>query len=74
MAKKCSLEGITTEINNIKFILIGNGTKGLVRKMDETKTSLIKLEADAKLKMWIYRAVIAALIATTTFLATQKFS
>jgi len=73
MAKKCSLEAISTEISNLNRILIGNGTKGLMRKMDEAMTKIIKLEAMNSFRMWVYRGVIGVLIAISTFLATQRF-
>lgn len=74
MPKKISLEVINSEITNLNRILIGNGTKGLIRKMDEAMTSIIRLKADNSIKMWVYRGSIAALIAITTFLATKMFT
>ncbi len=74
MPKKISLEVINSEIANLNRILIGNGTKGLIRKMDETMTSIIRLKADNSIKMWVYRGSIALLIAITTFLATKMFT
>lgn len=74
MSKRISLEAINNEIANLNRILIGNGTKGLIRKMDEAMTSIIKLKADNSFKMWVYRGSIGGLIAVTTFLATRMFS
>ncbi len=74
MGRKCSLEGITIEVANIKNILIGNGNKGLVRKVDETRIAIVKLEADSKIKIWVYRGVIGLMIAITSFMATKMYS
>ena len=73
MGKKCSLEGINTEVANIKNDLIGNGKKGLIRTVNEIKEDVIKIKENMKTKQWIYSGVIAILITISTFLVTRTF-
>ena len=61
------------QIKSINSILIGNGAKGLIRKVDEIMETVIKLKSDHSLKMWIYRGTIVTLIALTTFMASELY-
>ena len=61
------------QIKSINNILIGNGAKGLIRKVDEIMETVIKLKSDHSLKMWIYRGTIVVLVTSTTFLATELY-
>ncbi len=65
--------GMREKIENIERILIGNGTKGLIRKMEEAMTAIIQLKANNSVKMWIYRSSIGILIAITSFLLTRAY-
>lgn len=73
MTKESDIADMKAELKLIKGMLIGNGTKGLLRKMDEAATNIIKLQSNTSVKMWIYRSVIGALIAISTFLATRAY-
>lgn len=66
-------DGLKEKIENIERILIGNGTKGLIRKMDEAMTAIIQLKANNSIKMWIYRSAIGMLIALVSILATRQY-
>jgi len=52
---KSQVEVMKEKVNNIERILMGNGTKGLLRQMTETNTAIIKLQAEGRVKLWIYR-------------------
>jgi len=73
MAKKCSLEGISVDLANLNRILIGNGTKGIIRKVDEVMTRQTKLESQNTIKLWIYKGMVGILLMITSSLLTYRF-
>lgn len=69
------------KIKNIEKILIGNGTEGLLKKMDELTSKIIpkidktleRLRNYSHLKNWIMGGVISILLMICAFLATQLY-
>lgn len=74
MAMKDDVISTKTEVAEIKRILIGNGTKGMIRKVEEAMTAILKLESDSKIKIWIYRGLIGVLLMACTWMATQLYN
>ncbi len=50
MTLETDVSAMKTEMSEIKRILIGNGTKGMIRKMEEVCASVIKMQEADKIK------------------------
>lgn len=79
--KNTELGEMVQKIRNIEKILLGNGTKGLLKKMEELTTEIIpdikitleRLRNYSHLKNWILGGVVAILLSVCAFLATQLY-
>ena len=61
---------LSQKVKNIEKILMGNGTEGLMRKMDEASDAIIEMKSYNHLKTWILGSVVAALTAIVSILTT----
>ncbi len=64
---------LVQKIKSIEKILMGNGTVGLMKKMEDACNDIIGMKKDDGIKMWIYKAVVGTLIALTTWLTTELY-
>jgi len=69
MTIKEDVSGMKIEVGEIKRILIGNGTKGLIRKMEEAMTAIIELKGESKIKNWVLKSALGISLAICGFLA-----
>ena len=60
------------KVKNIDKVLMGNGTKGVLRKVDEMSEILSKLVNYNQLKSWILRALVTFLFGFCMFLLGYK--
>ena len=78
---KSNIATISEKIRNIERILIGNGTKGLLKKIDELYTEIIpalkeelnRLKNYSHIKNWILGGTIAFLMSALSILITYFY-
>ncbi len=68
--KEAEIATITTKQRNMEKVLFGNGSDGVVKKIEKIKETLIELKGYNALKIWILRGTVALLLLICGFLAS----
>ena len=70
--KQCRYEAeiitMMQKLKNIEKILMGNGTEGLMRKMEDASDTIIKIRSYDHIKSWSLGGAVAVLTSVCSFL------
>ncbi len=61
---------VNLKVKNMERILMGNGTEGLMRKMEESSEAIIKIQSYNHIKTWVLGGAVSFLLAMLTALTT----
>ena len=64
------LSDVSRKVKNMEKILMGNGTEGLMRKMEMASDAIIEIKSYNHLKVWILGGIVAFLMTIITGLIT----